>query len=166
MLILNLLALEMSNLNKNQEVIYEHVCGRIREQINKSGEKINPSDLEEVIKLHENIDNNSAIAIPDKNVINKICACIVTDKKDMKIVELREFVEGHGLTTYKLPDYILLVDSIPLTAVGKTDKKKLLEIFNMHYAACSGVEVQRMLQKKHTKQREFAPVVFACNMHI
>lgn len=35
---------------------------------------------------------------------------------------------------------------------------------DMHYAACSGVEVQRMLQKKHIKQREFAPVVFACNI--
>lgn len=109
---------------------YVHVCGRIREQINKSGEKINPSDLEEIIKLNENIYDNSVIAIPDKNVINKICACIVTDKKDMTILELREFMEGHGLTTYKLPDYILVVDSIPLTAVGKPDKKKLLEIFN------------------------------------
>lgn len=34
----------------------------------------------------------------------------------------------------------------------------------MHYAACSGVEVQRMLQTLHHGQRDFAPVVFACNI--
>ncbi|MCR4654126.1 MAG: amino acid adenylation domain-containing protein [Eubacterium sp.] len=37
-------------------------------------------------------------------------------------------------------------------------------IADIHHAACSGVEVQRMLQKEYPDQRTFAPVVFACNI--
>ncbi len=45
--------------------------------------------------------------------------------------------------------------------IRQTQKRFVKE---MNYAACSGVEVQRMMQKRFPQERVFAPVVFACNL--
>lgn len=108
---------------------YVHVCGRIREQINKSGEKIIPAELESVIKEHERIRDVAVIGIPDANTGHKICACVVLNEA-VEDMEIREYMLEKGVAAYKLPDYVMDLKNIPLTAVGKPDKKKLLELFD------------------------------------
>ncbi len=109
---------------------YIHVGGRIREQINKSGEKIIPGELEEVIQTHRRVSASAVIGIPDQTAGERICACIVTrDKKPMELTELRDYLMTKQMTEFKLPDYVMDISSIPLTAVGKPDKIKLLQWF-------------------------------------
>lgn len=106
-----------------------HVCGRIREQINKSGEKIIPAELESVIKEYEGICDVSVIGIPDANTGYKICACVVPEGQEPDVLELREFMLDKGVAVYKLPDHVMNLPKIPLTAVGKPDKNELLKMF-------------------------------------
>lgn len=104
-----------------------HVCGRVREQINRAGEKIMPKELDELLKSHENISDAAVIGIPDTTLGNKICACVVFEGKELSLAEIRDFMLAKGLAEYKLPDCIMSIESMPLTAVGKIDKKVLLK---------------------------------------
>lgn len=110
-----------------------HVCGRMKEQINKSGEKITPSEIETILREHEQILDVAVFAIPDNTVGNRICAGIVQNRPIAE-TELRDFMIEKGLALYKIPDDIFPVDAIPLTAVGKADKKKLLDMFQKRCA--------------------------------
>ena len=60
--------------------------------------------------------------------INKICAGIVTDNRDIDLQSIRGFLEEKGAAMYKLPDMAVRLGSIPLTAVGKPDKKAILNM--------------------------------------
>lgn len=101
-----------------------HVIGRLKEQINKAGEKIVPSELEEIIGSHEQIRDVAVIGIDDDELGSKVCVCIVSDA-DIKLEDLCAFMEKKQIASYKWPDCIFRVDNFPLTAVGKVDKNKL-----------------------------------------
>ncbi len=105
-----------------------HVRGRVREQINRAGEKIMPKELDELLKSHKNIVDSAVIGIPDETLGNKICACVVFEDKELSLAEIRDFMLEKGLAEYKLPDCVMAIASMPLTAVGKVDKKALLKI--------------------------------------
>lgn len=103
------------------------VVGRVREQINRAGEKITPSELEGYICEHSEISECVVVGIPDKILGQRICACIITDNEEMDLGKLREYLQNNGVTEYKLPDQLEIMLTWPFTAVGKIDKEKLVE---------------------------------------
>ena len=46
-------------------------------------------------------------------------------KEPLRAVQVRRFLREQGIAEFKLPDRVECVDSLPLTAVGKVDKKQL-----------------------------------------
>lgn len=56
------------------------VVGRVKEQINRAGEKIMPSELEELIIKHPDIMDCAVIGIEDEMLGNKICVYAVARK--------------------------------------------------------------------------------------
>lgn len=100
------------------------IAGRIKEMINKSGEKILPSEIEDILLTHKQIDDVKVIGIEDRMVGEKICVCL-KNETSLNIHELRTYLRNHGLADYKLPDYIKTVNEWPLTSFGKIDIKKL-----------------------------------------
>lgn len=100
------------------------IVGRIKEMINKSGEKILPSEIENLLLTHNHIDDVKVIGIEDEIVGEKICVCL-KNETNLNIIELRTYLKNHGLAEYKLPDCIKTVKEWPLTSFGKIDIKKL-----------------------------------------
>ncbi len=62
------------------------------------------------------------VAIVDEQFGEKSCAFIVSRNPELKAVVLRRHLMELGIAQYKLPDQIKLIESLPLTAVGKVDK--------------------------------------------
>ena len=106
--------------------------GRVKEQINRAGEKIMPSEVEEALCEHKKISDAAVVGIKDDILGEKICACVIyKDNSDtLKYKELIDFLQSEGLASYKLPDDIKKMNEFPLTNMNKVNKvelKKMME---------------------------------------
>lgn len=102
------------------------VEGRLKDVINRAGEKVSAAELEDVLLRHPAVRQVAAVAAPDRFAGE--CVCVVAALRPgvpVTLGELRAFLLGHGFARYKLPDRLLLLDDLPLTAVGKVDKVEL-----------------------------------------
>ena len=100
--------------------------GRIKEQINRAGEKIMPSEIEAYLCRHSKIKEAAVVGVPDETLGNRICAFLVTDDEaGIDLQEIHRFLREIGVAAYKMPDQIERVETWPLSSVGKIDKKAL-----------------------------------------
>ena len=114
------------------------ILGRIREQINRMGEKIMPSDIEELVLKNTEIYECAVVGVPDEEKGALIVAYII-GSRDFTVSEINSFLKENGMAVYKLLDQVLNIDTMPLTAFGKIDKKELTKI---------AVSEMLLLQKK------------------
>ena len=103
------------------------ISGRVTELINKSGEKIIPSELESYLNKMEGIRDCAVVGLPDENQGEVIGVFLVADRR-IELFEAREYLRKKSVASFKLPDYIFMVDTLPLTKIGKVDKKRLVEV--------------------------------------
>lgn len=101
------------------------VVGRIKDQINRGGEKIASEEIENLLVMHPDVTYAALVAMPDQGLGEKSCAFIVSRSADLKPSFLRRHLMNLGVAEYKLPDRIQLIDVMPLTPMGKIDKKLL-----------------------------------------
>lgn len=100
------------------------ILGRIKEQINRAGEKIMPHEIEENILSHNDVTDCAVVGIKDEVVGNSIYAFIIANR-EITLDEMKKFLKDRKLAEYKMPDKVVRLDKFPLTAVGKVDKKSL-----------------------------------------
>ena len=100
------------------------VEGRIKEQINRAGEKIGCAEIESLIDGHPDVVSAIVVGVSDERLGERICACY-QGEATLTLSELRTFLQQKGLGAYKLPDQLLHTARWPLTAVGKIDKRRL-----------------------------------------
>ncbi|EIO3280179.1 salicylate synthase [Salmonella enterica] len=103
------------------------VEGRIKEQINRAGEKISCAELEECIARHPDIENCIVVGVKDSVLGERICACLSGHYR-ISLAELRVFLLQQGISNFKLPDQLLSVSNWPVTPVGKIDRRQLTMI--------------------------------------
>ncbi len=105
------------------------VSGRIKDVINRGGENVSCDELEEHLLAHPAVRHAAAVGLPDPGLGEKVCAVLVLDRKALAaaltLAEVRQFLTIRGLAPYKHPDLLRTADTLPLTAVGKIDKKAL-----------------------------------------
>ncbi|MFI9631185.1 (2,3-dihydroxybenzoyl)adenylate synthase [Nocardia sp. NPDC051929] len=101
------------------------VSGRIKDVINRGGENVSCDELEEHLLAHPAVRHAAAVGLPDAVLGEKVCAILVVDGEMPTLAEIKSFLTARGLATYKLPDVLRRSDKLPITAVGKIDKKAL-----------------------------------------
>src|SRR5205823_6757216 len=101
---------------------YVSITGRLKEIINRGGEKISPREVDEIIMAHPAVHQCVTFAMPHEMLGEDVAAAIVlrqgtaaTDK------ELREFASAR-LAPYKVPRKILILTEIPVGATGKLQR--------------------------------------------
>ena len=104
------------------------VVGRVKDQINRGGEKVASEEIENLIVLHPDVTHAGLVAMPDDRLGEKSCAFVVSRNPNLKPPMLRRHLMELGIAEYKLPDRIRLIETMPLTAVGKIDKKHLRQL--------------------------------------
>jgi 2,3-dihydroxybenzoate-AMP ligase len=104
------------------------VEGRVKDVINRGGEKIAAAELEELALAHPAVAQVAAVAMPDRSSGEAVCLYAVARAGAVLTLDgIRSFLDRRGLARYKLPDRLEVVDELPLTAVGKVDKSALRE---------------------------------------
>ncbi|MET9488424.1 AMP-binding protein [Nocardia sp. NPDC006630] len=101
------------------------VSGRIKDVINRGGENISCDELEEHLLAHPVVRHAAAVGLPDATLGERVCAVLVVDGEMPALAAVKTFLTERGLATYKLPDVLRQADTLPITAVGKIDKKAL-----------------------------------------
>ena len=105
---------------------YVEVTGRIKDVIHRGGETVSATDLEDHLLAHPAIYAAAAVALPDEYLGEKICAAVVFRGAPITLVQLNEFLDERGASAHARPDTLVALPSLPTTAVGKVDKKKLI----------------------------------------
>jgi len=111
---------------------YLHIEGRSKDIIIRGGENISPKELEDFLGTHPMIDNVQVISVKDEKFGDEICSWIIPKeqyKENLTKVEVLKFCK-HKIAHYKIPRYIRIVDSFPMTVTGKPQKYKMREITN------------------------------------
>ncbi len=104
---------------------YLSIEGRIKDLINRGGEKINAEELEHLLRQHPRIEEAAVVAMPDDVLGERACAYLVTSDPALGVPELQEHLDRMGVAKYKWPERVEIVASMPRTQVGKLDKKVL-----------------------------------------
>jgi mycobactin salicyl-AMP ligase len=105
---------------------YVEVTGRIKDVIHRGGETVSASDLEEHLFAHPAIYAAAAVALPDEYLGEKICAAVVFSGAPITLAALNEFLDDRGVSAHSRPDVLAPMPTLPKTAVGKVDKKKVV----------------------------------------
>ena len=101
---------------------YLKITGRLKEIINRGGEKISPLEVDNVLMEHPDIQQVVTFAVADKMLGEEIGAAIVmADGKSMDAGQLRKYA-GEHLAKFKIPKHIVFVDEIPKGATGKLQR--------------------------------------------
>jgi long-chain acyl-CoA synthetase len=114
------------------------LVGRASSFVNVAGRKVEPSEVEVVLRSMPGIADVRVVGAPDAQRGQQIVACVVTDYRHVQLttVAIRQFCASR-LSPHKIPRAILFLDSIPLTARGKTDRSALADLVRERLAETS-----------------------------
>lgn len=103
------------------------MVGRIKDQINRAGEKISIDELEDAALQLADIKDAIAIGIPDERLGEKVGLALTLQEPAQcpTVQSVRKQLRALGLSEYKLPDQVFVLNDLPLTNVGKISRKDL-----------------------------------------
>jgi fatty-acyl-CoA synthase len=106
---------------------YLSIAGRIKDMINRGGEKVFPKEIEEYLLRHPSVFNAQVFAYPDERLGEEVF-CWIKIKEGSKLS--KEDVLAYckeNIAHYKIPRYLKFVDDFPITVTGKPQKFKMTE---------------------------------------
>ncbi|KAI9827401.1 MAG: hypothetical protein M1819_006942 [Sarea resinae] len=106
---------------------YVILTGRIKELINKGGEKISPIELDNVLAQHPAVAEAVSFAIADEMYGQDVGAAIVLKQgQNVTAAGLKEWMSTR-VAKFKLPKKVFFTDIMPKTATGKIQRKNVAE---------------------------------------
>jgi len=101
--------------------------GRMKDNINRGGEKFGAEEVEVIIGRHPDILEAKVVAMPDRVYGEKACAFLIMapGASPPAVKALGDFLVAQGLAKFKIPERIERIDRFPVTRVGKVDKQAL-----------------------------------------
>lgn len=102
------------------------IVGRLKEVIVRGGDKVSPAEVEALLRTHPGISQVAVIGVPDPVLGERVCACIVpaAEVRHLDLETLRCHLRAQGLSPYKAPEQIVVLDSLPVVG-DKVDRRAL-----------------------------------------
>lgn len=111
--------------------------GRLRDNVNRGGEKIGCEEVESFVSRHPAVADAKLVAMPDAFYGEKGCVFIVPrpGMQAPTVGDLASYLIGQGLAKYKCPERVEAIEAFPVTRVGKVDKPLLRKLIADKLAA-------------------------------
>lgn len=106
---------------------YLALTGRIKDLINRGGEKISPAEVEAVLLEHQAVAEAAVFGVPDPKYGEEVSAAVVL-RGAATAQELQMFCRSR-LADFEVPKQIHLVSAIPQNAMGKVQRRDLTALF-------------------------------------
>lgn len=102
---------------------YIVIEGRIKDMVIRGGENVYPREIEEFLYTHPDIQDVQVIGVPDEKYGEELMACVILKPgaAPMDAASLADFCRGK-LAHYKIPRYVDVRESFPMTVSGKIRK--------------------------------------------
>jgi len=103
------------------------VTGRKKDVIIRGGRNIHPARIEALALRHDAIEKAAAFPIGDVRLGERVCLAVVT-RRDTQVDAgaILEHLDASGLSKYDMPEFIVQLSEMPLTASGKLLKRELV----------------------------------------
>ncbi len=108
---------------------YLVVTGRAKDIIIRNGENISPKEIEDILAAHPGIAEVAVVGLPDARTGERACAVVVpgtTSAPD--VAELGDFLAAEGVARFKVPEQVVIWESLPKNAAGKILKHQIREV--------------------------------------
>ncbi|MGU3411510.1 3-phosphoshikimate 1-carboxyvinyltransferase [Microbacterium sp. M1A1_1b] len=105
------------------------ITGRIKDVINRGGEKIPVVEIENLLYQHPLVTDVAIVAMPDDRLGERACAYVVSARADepLDFGAMQRYLEHAGVSRYYWPERLEYLDELPRNAVGKVQKNVLRE---------------------------------------
>jgi acyl-CoA synthetase (AMP-forming)/AMP-acid ligase II len=115
------------DLGRLDDAGYLRITGRKKDVVNRGGRKIYPGRVEELALRCAAVEQAAAFPVADARLGERLCLAVVTrDTAPLDPERLLCELEAAGLPRHDLPEFVLAVSQIPLTASGKVIKRELI----------------------------------------
>ena len=106
-----------------------YVEGRLKDIINRGGEKISCEEIENYILGHPKIKNVCVVAMPDATFGEKACAFVIpVAGETIGLDEIKSFLLARNIAKFKLPERLTVVNEFPISPAGKILRRELREV--------------------------------------
>jgi acyl-CoA synthetase (AMP-forming)/AMP-acid ligase II len=102
---------------------YIYPSGRLKDTINRGGEKFGPSEVEEALRTHPAVSDVAVAGIADEEMGQRVGAAVVAHSP-VTLDELRSHCR-ELVAYFKLPERLRIVDHIPYSDTGKVNRRQL-----------------------------------------
>lgn len=104
--------------------------GRVKDVIDRGGEKINASEVERLLNDHPNIAAALCVGMPDPRYGERMCAFVVLAQgvDTIDVPQIARHLDALGVAKFKYPERIEVVESFPATSGGKPSKPLMREL--------------------------------------
>jgi non-ribosomal peptide synthetase component E (peptide arylation enzyme) len=119
-----------------------HVTGRVKDVINRGGEKVPVVEIENLLFTHPSVADVAIVAMPDPRLGERACAFVVTagGAAPLPFGEMQEFLAAARVSKYYWPERLEFIDALPRNPVGKIQKNLLRERIAALVSASEKVE--------------------------
>lgn len=106
------------------EAGYIKITGRKKDIIVRGGENISSREVEDILLQHPKIHDACVVAMPDERLGERSCAYVVlkAPHHSLSLEEVVAFFSRKRVAKYKYPEHIVVIEKLPRTASGKTQK--------------------------------------------
>ncbi|ORZ17942.1 hypothetical protein BCR42DRAFT_482199 [Absidia repens] len=111
---------------------YVILTGRIKELINRGGEKISPLEVDAIMLSHPNVAEAVSFGVPDEMYGQEIHAAVVLKSSSSDVAAVEKELQNHvnaKAAKFKVPKRIYVTDHLPKTGTGKIQRRKMVDVF-------------------------------------
>ena len=105
---------------------YLTITGRKKDLIIRGGHNIYPQKIESLAAQHPAVERAAAIPVADPRLGEKVCLAVTVGDTAVAADDLLAHLASLGLSRYDMPEYVLFLDHMPMTASGKILKRDLI----------------------------------------
>ncbi len=102
---------------------YVRITGRVKDVINRGGEKVPVAEIEQLLHAHPAVGDVAIVAMPDERLGERACAFVVLEGgAELDFEAMLEYLDSSRVSKTYWPERLELVDSLPRTPSGKIQK--------------------------------------------
>ncbi|WP_368499173.1 AMP-binding protein [Herbiconiux sp. A18JL235] len=131
---------------------YLHITGRVKDVVNRGGEKVPVVEIENLLFAHPSVRDVAIVAMPDPRLGERACAFVVpaAGVPQLDFAGLQHHLAAAGVSKYYWPERLETIEALPRNPVGKIQKNVLRERVAAMLAA---EQAQRADQAARKKER-------------
>ncbi|MEU7810996.1 AMP-binding protein [Pseudonocardia sp. NPDC049154] len=108
---------------------YMRVSGRLKDIVIRGGTNLSAAEIEGYVLAHPQVAQVAVVPYPDERLGEKACAVVVpVPGATPALTDITSFLKERHISMQKLPEKLVLVDELPMTATGKVQKFLLRDL--------------------------------------